>query len=190
MVKYVYLKFWTFVLGLLAMPVSPEKSYASDLISSESVHSMSNDTNLLFTEPYLDDTTSFQVAGHRSHRSHSSHRSHYSSRVGYGSYHKPSYSSPSKSSSSYSSPSNRTKSVSVSSDNVSKTSIDSETKVDPVVLEIQEKLKKLGFYEGEVDGLYGEKTRNAIILYQTKEGLDPDGKATKDLLEQINEHYF
>lgn len=207
MVKYVCLKFWAFVLGLLAMPINSDKAYASNLSPSESIESLKNNSDKIFIEPYLDDSASFKIAGHRSHRSHSSHRSHYSSRGGYSKsyYRSPSYSTPSSKanlsssyskpyqsggSSSYTKPSNSEKLSNTPSNNAIKAPVASEMKKDSLVLEIQTKLKKLGFYDDVIDGIYGEKTRLAIILYQTSEGIEPDGKATQDLLKQINNNYF
>jgi membrane-bound lytic murein transglycosylase B len=40
---------------------------------------------------------------------------------------------------------------------------------------LQERLKELGFKEGQVDGILGPATRDAIRAYQTKQGLIPDG---------------
>lgn len=42
---------------------------------------------------------------------------------------------------------------------------------------LQESLKTLGFYRGNVDGDYGEQTRSAVTAYQTARGLKPDGWA-------------
>lgn len=42
---------------------------------------------------------------------------------------------------------------------------------------LQESLKTLGFYSGDVDGDYGAHTRAAVIEYQKARGLKPDGWA-------------
>jgi hypothetical protein len=42
---------------------------------------------------------------------------------------------------------------------------------DPMVKDVQETLKDLNFYGGEVDGLFGPNTRLAIEAYQAKMGM-------------------
>ena len=43
------------------------------------------------------------------------------------------------------------------------------------VKQIQKKLKDWGYYEGNVDGIYGSKTYNAVKKFQSKNGLKVDG---------------
>ena len=43
------------------------------------------------------------------------------------------------------------------------------------VSEIQSRLKNLGYYNGAVDGIFGTQTRDAVIKFQKKNGLTPDG---------------
>lgn len=45
---------------------------------------------------------------------------------------------------------------------------------------LQEKLKVLGYYEAEVDGQFGPGTREAVIAFQQKNGLDADGLAGEE----------
>ncbi len=45
------------------------------------------------------------------------------------------------------------------------------------VRQIQEKLKRWGYYDGSVDGIYGTKTVNAVKYFQRKNGLTQDGIA-------------
>lgn len=40
---------------------------------------------------------------------------------------------------------------------------------------IQRKLKNWGYYNGSVDGIYGAKTKSAVIYFQRKNGLTADG---------------
>lgn len=40
---------------------------------------------------------------------------------------------------------------------------------------VQQKLKNWGYYTGNVDGIYGSKTRSAVRLFQQKNGLAVDG---------------
>lgn len=43
------------------------------------------------------------------------------------------------------------------------------------VTQIQTKLKNWGYYSGNVDGIFGEETKNAVISFQQKNGLTADG---------------
>ena len=50
------------------------------------------------------------------------------------------------------------------------------------VTQIQKKLKRWGYYSGNVDGIYGSKTVSAVKYFQRKNGLSVDGIAgTKTL---------
>ena len=44
-----------------------------------------------------------------------------------------------------------------------------------VVKSIQQKLKNWGYYSGAVDGVYGAKTKAAVVSFQKKNGLTADG---------------
>ena len=48
------------------------------------------------------------------------------------------------------------------------------------VWKLQEKLKALGYYEGEVDGQFGPGTREAVIAFQQMNNLDADGLAGEE----------
>ena len=50
------------------------------------------------------------------------------------------------------------------------------------VKQIQTKLKNWGYYKGEVDGIFGTQTKNAVMAFQKKNGLTPDGIAGKKTL--------
>jgi len=43
--------------------------------------------------------------------------------------------------------------------------------VDQIIADVQTTLHDLGYYDGEVDGILGELTRQAIIVYQVDNGL-------------------
>lgn len=45
------------------------------------------------------------------------------------------------------------------------------------VRNIQKKLKNWGYYDGEIDGIYGSRTKAAVIYFQKKNGLTADGIA-------------
>lgn len=51
-----------------------------------------------------------------------------------------------------------------------------------VVTQIQTKLKRWGYYNGTIDGVYGSATEKAVRLFQQKNGLAVDGKAGKQTL--------
>ena len=53
------------------------------------------------------------------------------------------------------------------------------------VRNIQSRLKSWGYYNGSVDGIYGTKTRNAVIKFQRAHSLTPDGIAGPRTLEKI-----
>ena len=48
------------------------------------------------------------------------------------------------------------------------------------VRKLQERLRELGYYQGEVDGQFGPGTREAVVAFQQKNGLDADGLAGED----------
>jgi N-acetylmuramoyl-L-alanine amidase len=50
------------------------------------------------------------------------------------------------------------------------------------VRKIQKKLKELGFYNGSVDGIYGNATKQAITAFQKSCGITTDGIAGKKTL--------
>ena len=50
------------------------------------------------------------------------------------------------------------------------------------VKQIQTKLKNWGYYNGNIDGIYGTKTLNAVKYFQRKNGLTVDGIAGKNTL--------
>ncbi len=51
--------------------------------------------------------------------------------------------------------------------------------------EIQERLKKLGYYSGEVDGNLGKKSKKAICMFQAGADLKEDGAPSLELLEKL-----
>ena len=51
-----------------------------------------------------------------------------------------------------------------------------------VVTEIQTKLKRWGYYNGAIDGIYGSGTEKAVRQFQQKNGLTVDGKAGQKTL--------
>ena len=53
------------------------------------------------------------------------------------------------------------------------------------VKKIQEKLKRWGYYDGAVDGIFGSKTLSAVKLFQKKNGLTVDGIAGNKTLAAL-----
>lgn len=53
------------------------------------------------------------------------------------------------------------------------------------VRQIRTKLKRWGYYSGNVDGIYGSKTLAAVKWFQSKNGLTADGIAGKKTLEAM-----
>ena len=53
------------------------------------------------------------------------------------------------------------------------------------VRQIQTKLKRWGYYDGNVDGIYGSQTLAAVKWFQRKNGLTVDGIAGKNTLEAM-----
>jgi N-acetylmuramoyl-L-alanine amidase len=53
------------------------------------------------------------------------------------------------------------------------------------VKEIQQRLKDWGYYNGTVDGKYGEATRTAVIWFQKKHGITADGIVGAQTAEKL-----
>ena len=53
------------------------------------------------------------------------------------------------------------------------------------VSQIQEKLKRWGYYNGSIDGIYGIKTLSAVKAFQRKNGLTVDGIAGQKTLSAM-----
>lgn len=53
------------------------------------------------------------------------------------------------------------------------------------VIQIQTKLKRWGYYSGNIDGIYGSQTLAAVKYFQRKNGLVVDGIAGKNTLEAM-----
>nr|WP_295043675.1 lytic murein transglycosylase [uncultured Paracoccus sp.] len=51
--------------------------------------------------------------------------------------------------------------------------------------EIQQRLRAKGFYQGEIDGLFGSATMESVAAYQRSIGVTPDGYPTSILLGQL-----
>lgn len=53
------------------------------------------------------------------------------------------------------------------------------------VRQVQAKLKQWGYYDGAVDGVYGQETYDAVVLFQRRNGLAADGVAGSSTLEAM-----
>ena len=53
------------------------------------------------------------------------------------------------------------------------------------VRQIQTKLKRWGYYNGSIDGIYGTQTLNAVKYFQRKNGLTVDGIAGPNTLKAM-----
>lgn len=53
------------------------------------------------------------------------------------------------------------------------------------VIDIQNRLARLGLYKDETDGLLGPKTRSALRLYQQQTGLPADGHPTAEVVRRL-----
>ena len=114
----------------------------------------------------LNVTADDRYAAHRSHSSHRSHRSHRSS--GGGGYAPPS-----------TMPAPRTTPPSI---DVPKPS---PQNLSMMVVRVQAALMRLGYYNGDIDGLLGPETRSAITEFQKAKGLRPTGRMDINTLTKL-----
>jgi len=56
---------------------------------------------------------------------------------------------------------------------------------DQVVADVQSVLQEKGFYKGEVDGLVGPLTQQALAAYQTAAGFEPTGTLDQPTVESL-----
>ncbi|WP_457578058.1 lytic murein transglycosylase [Desulfomarina sp.] len=56
-------------------------------------------------------------------------------------------------------------------------------------IELQERLKKLGYYAGEIDGALGRESKKAIRRFQVEAGIKADGVPRKELLRKLREKF-
>ena len=54
------------------------------------------------------------------------------------------------------------------------------------VKKVQQRLKKLGYYSGKVDGDYGKSTKTAVTNFQKRNGLTANGKVNSKTLAKLN----
>ncbi len=56
---------------------------------------------------------------------------------------------------------------------------------DQVIADVQGVLQQMGYYKGEVDGLLGPLTRQALTAYQNDQGLTPTAAIDEPTLESL-----
>ena len=54
------------------------------------------------------------------------------------------------------------------------------------VKKVQQRLKKLGYYSGSIDGDYGNGTKTAVKNFQKRNGLNANGKVNSKTLAKLN----
>ncbi len=54
------------------------------------------------------------------------------------------------------------------------------------VKDVQEHLKDMGYYNGKLDGIYGSRTRLAVLSFQKKNGLKVDGIVGSNTFDEIH----
>lgn len=62
--------------------------------------------------------------------------------------------------------------------------------IGALVIALQQRLKDQGFYTGEIDGMYGEGTKDAVMSFQRENGLSQDGEASPAMLRLLYEGKF
>ena len=56
---------------------------------------------------------------------------------------------------------------------------------DRVIADVQAVLQDMGYYQGEVDGLLGPLTRQALTAYQAEQGLAPTAAIDEPTLDSL-----
>jgi peptidoglycan hydrolase-like protein with peptidoglycan-binding domain len=59
---------------------------------------------------------------------------------------------------------------------------------NPTPQQIQQALKNMGLYAGKIDGSMGPKTKKAIEEFQSRNGLNPDGKVGPKTWAKLSTH--
>lgn len=157
---------------------------ANQINTLEPVAANSDTGPMLFLDMSSSLASEYLMAAHRSHSSHRSHRSHSSSRGG-GGYHRT-YTPPPVRPPAVPSPSlPRTSGGDSSMGLYGQGAVQQHDAA--MVKKIQKGLKKLKYDPGSADGVMGEKTKQAIRLFQAENGLAITGVPSQSLLDQIIE---
>jgi His-Xaa-Ser repeat protein HxsA len=156
---------------------TPDAPRYTDLDNAVSLRPLNFDMDNLFASH----------RSHSSHRWHSSHRSHYSG-SGSGSSYVPSssYVTPSTSSSSLPSSSATPSTSSYVADDVeSRPTLSVDEKLRLQVIRVQIRLNSLQLYDGQIDGVFGEETKDALKLFQRVKELPATGLMSTPTLNAL-----
>ena len=59
-----------------------------------------------------------------------------------------------------------------------------------IVQYLQSTLKTLGFYSGTVDGIFGNQTKNAVIIFQREFGISQDGLVGSNTWNKLSSFFY
>ncbi|WP_271898485.1 His-Xaa-Ser repeat protein HxsA [Candidatus Phyllobacterium onerii] len=145
-------------------------------------------------------THHFILAGHRSHSSHSSHSSHVSHRSSTGGYAAPRYAAPSPTylDPLYSAPAPRSvppapdytapaqpQYPALTQPVVPRTLRGNTEKFKEIVEEVQFAMMAFGYYQGPIDGVFGNELRASLRKMQEDYGLKVTGTITPQTLDAL-----
>jgi murein L,D-transpeptidase YcbB/YkuD len=82
----------------------------------------------------------------------------------------------------------KTRYVTLNADDQKIESKENEMPREMSIKQVQSALKKAGFYEGDVDGKQGPKTKKAIRVFQKARGLKVDGVVGKATRQELNRY--
>ena len=55
---------------------------------------------------------------------------------------------------------------------------------------LQSTLKTLGFYNGKIDGIFGNQTRNAVLIFQKNFGITQDGIVGNQTWQKLSNYFY
>ena len=59
-----------------------------------------------------------------------------------------------------------------------------------IVQYLQSTLKLLGFYSGNIDGIFGNQTRQAVLIFQREFGISQDGIVGANTWEKMSTFFY
>ncbi len=181
-------KSFAYLASLISASFAAKDTVANNVIEDQSIK-MLDDDHIIISK--LNHSVSNLLAAHRSHRSHSSHSSHRSSAGGGYStprtYTPPStYTPPAKKADPLGQtarPKSSYPSVIKESDLVK--SLTDKDKRKNIIMRMQLALQFEGLYSGTIDGVMGERTRNAVKAYKKQNGVTSDGVMDAETLNAL-----
>lgn len=78
--------------------------------------------------------------------------------------------------------------VAASTTPIESTGVDSSTSTAPAPEAVQTALKNAGYYNGEIDGKIGPKSKEAVLSFQKDNGLTADGKVGPKTWAKLKPH--